>query len=271
MPRVRDAPGSRAATPRHGERTANSRVGRRRQGRGIDRRAGRHDDPGGQLRECVDAPLQNLHLRLVARAEADEDHRVTGVVDIDGIALLHQGGSIEDRTDERDVCRERHVGLELAWCRDEIERAPIVDVRDRVDRRESELGADRATAGSAGASISTSGPARNSENAAWNNATVGTLAASPAHSPPISIASTRSTSAGSRSSSSQHIAGDVRAEPELLRHERHLAGEVERPRRVVVGGVHERAEPPTVAAAAFVDRAVTEQPDVVPVPDEGLS
>ena len=69
----------------------------------------------------------------------------------------------------------------------------------------------------------------------------------------------------------EHIACDVRAEPELLRHELHLAGEVERPRRVVVGGVHERAEPPTVAATAFVDRAVTEQPDVVPVPDEGLT
>ena len=87
---------------------------------------------------------------MVARAEAHENQRLTPVVEVDGIGLLHERGTVEHRADERDVRRERHVGLELARRRDEIERAAIVDVRDRVDRRQSELGADRRDGGERG-------------------------------------------------------------------------------------------------------------------------
>jgi hypothetical protein len=65
-----------------------------------------------------------------------------------------------------------------------------------------------------------------------------------------------------------HVVGDVSAEPELLRHERHLGLKVEWLGGVVVGGVHERTETPAVVSATLVDRTVAEQPDVVSVPAE---
>ncbi len=208
-------------------------------------------------------------LRLVARTEADQDQRVSAIVDVDLIGVWQEVGSVEHGADERDVRRQRHVRLELAGAatRLSVHRSWTSEIASTGGSPSSARIAP--TAGSAGASISTSGPARNNENAAWNSATVGTPDASPAHNPPMSMASTSSTSAGSRSSSSRTSRATFGAEPQLLRHERHLGVEVERERGVVVRGVHERTEPPTVAPAALVDRTVTEQPNVVAAAGRG--
>jgi hypothetical protein len=71
------------------------------QGWGIDRRSGRHDGAHGQLRDRIDAPLQQIALTLLARAETDEDQRYRPGAEVDLVDLAAQRRCVEHRSDAR--------------------------------------------------------------------------------------------------------------------------------------------------------------------------
>jgi hypothetical protein len=238
-------------------------------GRRVDRRPGRHDGAHRQLPDRVGAPLQQVGLALIARAEADQDQRLRSVAEVDAVDLAGQRRGVEHGAGAQHVGRVRHVGLELLRQRDDRARAGVVDVAESLDLRQTEPRAVRVRDRDARREHLDQGSApedrvRRVEKRRRRRAR-----------------GQRDIDRGEQHAVDQHRVGrlplqllrdvpsDDRAEAELLDQQLHLGFEVVRIRhRVPERALAQRDEAGAQIAAPLDDRAVSEHPDLMAALDE---